>query len=266
MLRKISLLISTISMILFLSSCEEDSSTAPNYTKLHPITINSNWSYDYYTLDKNNEHIESTHDVINVNVTEEKLHFNRLAYEFQKTSESSTYSDDYFYSENGKLYATTSYMIPNNLDTLPIPLDIIPAMWVVVADQNRKSWEIMDIPIKDFVHTVTSNNTKVDITINGNFIISGEDGGKSNLEVNSKTYKNTRLYNINYKFIGTAAATYMGQDLNVDLTLEFVMHQWFAPNIGLVKLTFDSYNETLLVYPISFDGFTRDLKDYSIAE
>jgi hypothetical protein len=203
------------------NSCS-DSSTTPSDTKeLFPSTAGSYWIYDgTYKVDGQDMEVQDSTVISGTETIDTKLASKFSVYVGGELSE------NYFrYSQDSKLYARPTELLPAGFLAL-IPSEIIPAQWVVIADNKSSNWNMFSFNVSDLAIEVGGSNA----VLNGVVDVTGQKGSTVNITVNDTTRASQEF---NTKIAYTGTVNYMG--INLNLAFEVNTKSYFADKIGLVK-------------------------------
>jgi hypothetical protein len=260
-----ALLIASAFMMIFISSCSDDSSTTPTPTPTNkgntyfPLTKGSWWTYKIYSLDSNGAIDPTT------------LLTTKTAYDSTMTKDGHEASVfDILDTTGAKIdvsqyyYATSSqiWWYSNLLPELPYSLPIdIPIAWYKIADSKGTEWTLftqkLDSASFQFgSFTILLNDTmKIKISYEG--IAQVNYGANLDKTVNAQKYKVTYTYG--------GASIIMGIPLQIPFTVE--VYEYFGQNIGLIKEETKPSSVTTILGSYSItNGSNKILLDYHIAK
>ena len=212
---------------LMFSSCEDDKTVTPSVEKNYfPSTNGSYWIYT--RTDVEGGQTKTTNDST-VITGSETIH-GQMASKYSMYFDG-TFNENYFrYSNDSKLYALPSELLPSDLSNL-IPDSLLPSNeWIVLADDKKSSWEMFKFNIAELPFEVMGQTAK----LNGVVTVKGIKGSTKNIDVSGSPL-------VAQEF--TTRISYVGKinigGTDVNLTFDIDTKNYYSDNIGLV------YSETL---------------------
>ena len=208
-----------------------------------PNAVGNYWIYESFKLDTNGNRENATRVIDSVTITGTKLFLERTSDIYSTYTGSNQPEDNYYISENGKLYTNITNIMPTEI---PFPIDYTDA-WIVIANPDSANWSIFEKSFDNVDVTLQGFSGK----LNGTLTIKGEKGrneymttGENNLSVMAQEYK------ILYSFTGTFTPTLIPQPITLNFTV--TSHRWYSDNIGLIFDRVDPETITLpmYIYPI----------------
>jgi hypothetical protein len=222
-MKKILFLLLTITIgAVIISSCTDNATNNPDTTRdIFPSKVGTYWLYhrDY----KEGTETKTAVDSVIIEGTETKQ--GKTADKYSVYTAGANTEIYYRYTENSKLYALPSELLPLEIVSL-LPSGVLPLNWVVIADDKSNSWEMFSIDVNDVPLNIGGSTAN----LKGVIKVTGVKGGTSNFTVDSKTYTATEF---------TTKITYTGKVtmglITTDLPFEVVTKAYFADKIGLIK-------------------------------
>ncbi|MFC2131027.1 hypothetical protein ACFLSQ_06295 [Bacteroidota bacterium] len=229
-----AILITVVSLMLFFSSCSDDSTNTPDDTntenKYFPTNVGSEWTYINYELDdEGNKDTDTEYNTkIVVTGTEQKDAKESYIYQTQDLDGNKIDDNQYYYTTNSKIY-WYSDLIPEMDFSLPLDYNFA---WHKIVDANGSAWVLRNDPIEDLSFDVPGIGS---VSLNGAFTISVTKMENENVTfgTNMDQSINSSIYNLSYTYDGESTS-----DLGTHPT-KFTKNymRYFAEDIGLIKYT-----------------------------
>ena len=254
-----------ISLLLVLTSCEDNTNPNPVESDYFPLTLGNYWVFNSYELYNNNRKISGTEKRDSV-VVEKKL-----TLEGKTASLLSVYRDEQIYDSIYISKETSKvYML---FDENDIDVPNFKSQWFLIADFSKTSnteWHLYDSILTNYSYNFEDStiNTTYHHTINGRFEYE-ENFPYNNVSIKSKVFQikyDTRLYFL-YKFPDNIST----DEVEVNRLRQNNYHFTFAENIGLARIKYDPYVISTRTIPFtiyskteSYKGLHSDLTGYRI--
>ena len=254
-----------ISLLMVLTSCEDNTSPKPAETDYYPLTIGNYWIFNTYDLNSNHQKISGTEKRDSIVVEENHEIEGRTAFLLYVYRNNQIYDTIYIARENQNIYML--------FDENDIDVPNFKKQWCIIADFSKTintEWHLYDSILTNYSYNFEGStiNTTYHHTINGKL------ENIENFQIKDTSYKSkifqikydTRLYFI-YKFPDDISTT----EVEVYRLRQKYFHFTFAENIGLVRIKYDPYVVSTRTDPgtsysktESHNGWQSDLIDYSI--
>ena len=254
-----------VSLLLVLTSCDDNTNPTPAETDYFPLTIGSYRIFNTYEINSNHQKISGTEKRDSVVVEKNFALEGRTAFLLAFYRDNEIFDTLYISMEPQKVYML--------FDENDIDVPNFKSQWFLIADFSKSSntdWHLYDSILIDypFIFEDSTISTTYHHTINGRF------ENPDNFQINNKTYKSkifqikydTRLYFI-YKFPDNIST----KEVEVNRIRQKNIHFTFAENLGLVKIKYDPYVKSTRTEPTtsyskteSYNGKQSDLIDYRI--
>jgi hypothetical protein len=270
------LLISTITISLFLSSCK-DTTTTPSTEKdtNFPSKVGNYWVYQNILVngktkveDPTQKYIDSTYAmdaIFNVNDT---VYKHKTTIDVKNEMQLNAVVINSFKYQAGKLYSDFAYIFPSQVSMFNTMKGYLGAYnlndFVVIADYNAITpWIILpDMTLDSLNLPISGYNVKLS---NIHYKITGTKGILLPVTIGTTTVNSTEFI-VTHSITADAKLTVSGIPVNFTINLNLIIKSYYAKNYGLVKkilepasiavpilgdvnLT-DGYNTTLLRYNI----------------
>ena len=261
---KFIILIALIALIVL--SCSKDNVTnnpvVPETHNYFTMTPGSWWKMEHYTLDNNQNKIDTSRYVDSIYSGE------KIAYQGQNANVQYLYYDtyptiiSYYYtnSDNSILYCNAEEIDPS-IDNPEIPI-VLPAGWYKIADFNSTAeWTLLD-----------SNFTNVKCTVpiigptnmSGNYKITCVKGTVKSISLGEKsdTTVNAQEFILTYIFDGSIVYNF----IPLKIPFKIPVHYYYADNIGLVSTMAESATIDLTFYKYDIQGGQSRVLNYKITK
>jgi hypothetical protein len=205
----------------------------------------------YGTTTKMND--STTNSVDSTVVKEQAIQFSQMSFRFENYHNGKKGNDSYQYSANNKLYTSIKSVLPSS-DLLPLPSNLVPDVWVVVADNNSSSWDIYTIPID----SLPISYGGLTFSLTGTIKIQGKKSDKTTLNIMGKDYT-AQKFIMEVIIDGKIGGTYP-----INFTIQ--TNQYYVENIGLVKTETLSTSLTVLFQTITTPEINSILTNYIVVE
>ncbi|MDT3739243.1 MAG: hypothetical protein RO257_07040 [Candidatus Kapabacteria bacterium] len=205
---------------LIINSCSE--STTPTVTKEYfPGKTGDTWIYERSYKENGADKTAQDSTIISSSTTVK----GKVAFKYD-TFINSVYLESYYrYSNDSKLYALPSELLPKEIMAL-IPAAILPQDWVVVADDKSSNWEMFRFKVEDLPIDVSGVTAK----LNGDIIVTGQKAATMNFTVAGKIYS-AQEFNTKISYVGKIF--YGGYTF--DFNFEVNTKSYFADKVGLIR-------------------------------
>jgi hypothetical protein len=238
----------TLTFAVIFSACSSstDSTDTTNY---YPMKSGNFWVYATSTKMDGT----TTNSVDSTVTKEQSTQFGQLCFRFENYSDGIKGNDTYQYSANNKLYTSIKSVLPSP-DLLPLPSNLVPDAWVVIADNNSSSWDIFTLPVDSIPITYGG----LTFSLSGTIKIQGKKSEKTTVNFMDKNYTAQKFImevNIN----GTIGGT-----IPVNFTIK--TNYYYVENIGLVKSETLSTTITILIQTITTPEINSTLTNYFVVE
>ncbi len=197
-----------------------------------PSSVGNYWIYENFTLDdQGNKNLNSRiEDSTAITLTWEL--YGKYCDIYTHNYDFST-KEQYYYTENGKLYATVAEIMPEK-SQMPLPIDV-PKAWIVIADPDSLLWEVF---------SQTFNNEDIEIPnfgkgkLTGTFALKMEKGEKK--PINTGENQTLSVMSQEYKTLYTFDGNIKVGIFEFPLFFIVTEHRWYGENIGLILQRLDS--------------------------
>lgn len=229
--------------ILAMVSCSD--SNSPSDTKNYfPSSEGDYWIYDSKMTVDSNE-VDYTDSTVCKGT---ETHKGKTAFKFE-TYLNGSLSDTYYrYSEDSKLYALPTELIPIAIKNI-FPTNTIPDDWVVIADAKASNWNMVQFNVDSIQLPTQYGNVQV----GGVITVSGQKSGTKNFTINNESVP-TEEFTTKTAFSGTVKL--MGASLPVNF--QVLSKSYYADKVGLVQTNTEKQNVDLNSPFGNFTLFTVD--------
>lgn len=235
-------------MMILLFGCKDNTTEPTDEFSFYGLKDGASyiWKYTSIDFDKDGKFKEDTRTNETIQQIGKKVVLGKNAFVLLKTYQDNKTREDYFYIDNKKLFAHSSYITPNiGGQGFDFPINI-PESWALIADDEQNQWDIVSVPITDSPIATPFGEAK----INGTLSIKGEKGASSEITFNNKKYQ-SKEFSILYQFTGKVSISFFNNDLNFTIRERYV----YANKIGLYELTREPITITVpQLLTQTFDG------------
>ncbi|OGU59861.1 MAG: hypothetical protein A2X64_04110 [Ignavibacteria bacterium GWF2_33_9] len=266
-MKKIFALLLTVTFVIALTSCSDDS-TNPSNPNYFPLQAGNYWVYDYYTLDSNNTREPSSH------LTDSAYISGTLSESVLNLGTVTTFSTTHAYSDNSsgvfKNYATSDavYQFMDKLPGMGTDLfgmnlsEVISVDWVKYIDLKNSSWVIAPADTIE-IPEISLSGARLSLKII--FNITGSKGSSKSFTIDSKSVS-AQDYVLSINISGEAKSLDFPILPAIPIaSFSVPTHYYLADGIGLVSTKTESTKVKISTYfEQTMPGSERILVRYNV--
>lgn len=229
---------------MFINSCSDDPTTPAVTKELYPSKTGSYWIYQRAYVE-NGQNKTATDSVV---ILSQETHLGQSAAKYSVYNEGNIIETYLRYSQDAKLYALPSELLPAGLMML-IPSEILPVNWVVIADDKATNWDMFSFDVTN-VNLDLGGATAV---LNGKIKVTGSKGGTRPVLINGVN-QNAQEFINNVAYIGTV--NYSGANIPLEFSVE--TKSYYLDKVGLVLVDTPKQDVTVSLLGQNFPLYTID--------
>jgi hypothetical protein len=246
----------TLSAAVIFNSCSSSTDNpATDTTNYFPFKSGNFWVYNSSTTANG----QTANTVDSTVMMEQSTQVGQMANRLENYIDSIKSKDSYQYTNGGKLYSLISSVLPDS-SILNLPSSLVPEQWVVIADNNAASWDIITIPLTNLPLNLQGNA----VTLNGTITVKGQKSDKSTISIMGTDYT-AQKFILNIIINGTVTIPIIPVPIPLsNFTIQ--SNYYYVDNIGLVKSETLPSTLDLTLTKITTPESLSTLKNYSVTK
>lgn len=267
----ILLLLSVLPVVFWSCSDDDDDNPVnPTVKNYFPLYVGSNWVYEKYDLDSNNQRNTISLKIDSAycsSMTQEQINgTTQNVYTLKHISSGVIDPDQKFYVSNGQIYQNYQFIPGLNFSAFGIDVnDYLTIDWLLLIDQNNQNWT--SLPQKTLEIPSINVPGVGDISLTLNLELKGMSVGNGTFTIGNGTV-DTKDYELDWKISGTVKIDVGGFPVPLPLP-EFTLKTVYklANDIGIVSIKTNSQKVSVgNLPPMWFVGSEQNLIRYHIAQ